>query len=463
MRGRVEIDCRQQRARLWIIKILQDHLVFELAGIPAIYQRAQRGWAAIPARDAECGMKSSIGEQNMVSYNEYTLLQRRNRAARTSEKTINQRVRILGDEIRSRPLISCIILCLLLLGSALSVEAATVIKEKIIFLKEDGQHYLGYETIRTNYSSYDLNYLKVAGGKPEDNLKGFFYINPNEYTWDATSNPQYDLLKFAQGSWATLGEDSLGENLTLNEKGTYIFGNWNGKTKTSEGHYGEWNSPDNFSQFVYVWVFPQNFDIVKYECNRGGDWVKRHNTITYYGKNVNDLVFSITYRLKSQQTFEALTNKFAGNENVQLKQQEKGVKVTVGATVLFPSGKSELTKEGKILLTKVIEALKERGEVSIIVEGHTNNVPITGALAKVYPTNWELSAARSLTVLHYLAEKGISESRLEARAYGSQRPIASNQTEQGKARNRRIELMIAEPEVEKQGVIKSPFDFFFSK
>jgi flagellar motor protein MotB len=345
-----------------------------------------------------------------------------------------------------RLLLSCMILCLLLLGSAISVEAATVIKEKIIFLKEDGQHYLGYETIRTNYSSYDLTYLKIEGGKPEDNLSGFFYINPNEYRWDSTSKPQYDLLKFAQGSWATLVEENLDENLTINKKGTYIFENWIGETKTPEGHYGEWNSPDNFSQFIYVWVFPQNFDIIQYQCNRDGDWVKRHNTITFYGKDVNDLVFSIKYRLKSQQTFEALTKKFFGNENVQLKQQEKGVKVTVGATVLFPSGKSELTSEGKTLLTKVIEALKERGEVGIVVEGHTNNVPIKGVLVKVYPTNWELSAARSLTVLHYLAEKGISESRLEARAYGSQRPIASNQTDQGKARNRRIELMIVEPE-----------------
>ena len=383
----------------------------------------------------------------MISYKGkgYKLFQKRSLSATTSGNITDQRVRRMKDEMFCRLLQSCMILCFLLLGSAISVEAATVIKEKIIFLKEDGQHYLGYETTRTNYSSYDLTYLKIEGGKPEDNLSGFFYINPNEYRWDSTSKPQYDLLKFAQGSWATLVEESLDENLTINEKGMYIFENWIGETKTPEGHYGEWNSPDNFSQFIYVWVFPQNFDVIKYQCNRDGDWVKRHNTITFYGKDVNDLVFSIKYRLKSQQTFEALTKKFVGNEHVQLKQQEKGVKVTVGATVLFPSGKSELTLEGKTLLTKVIEALKERGEVGIVVEGHTNNVPIKGALVKVYPTNWELSAARSLTVLHFLAEKGISETRLEARAYGSQRPITYNQTDQGRARNRRIELMIVEP------------------
>ena len=382
----------------------------------------------------------------MISHNTNNLFHQRNSVTRICGCIGNQTVRLLEvDKIR-RSLPFYIILSLLILGPTLSAQAANVIKEKIIFLKEDGQHYLSYETVRTNYSSYDLNFIKQKGKKPEDNLNGYFYIYPNTYTWDSTSKAQFDLLKFAQGNWATLIEESLGENLTLNEKGTHIYKNWNGKTKTPEGHYGEWNTPDNFTQFVYVWVFPQNFDIITYQCNRPGEWVKRHNTITYYGKDVNDLVFSIEYRLKTQRIFDALSEKLAGQHQVQLKQQNKGVKVTVGATVLFPSGKSELTQEGKTLLIKVIEALKEKGETSIIIEGHTDNVPITDELTRVYPSNWELSAARSLNVLHYLAEKGIAESRLEARAYGSQRPIASNETEEGKARNRRIELMIVEPE-----------------
>jgi len=344
----------------------------------------------------------------------------------------------------------CLLICLLVPGLSLSTAAASVIKEKIIFLKEDGRHYLSYETVRTSYSSYDLNFFKVKGRKPEDHLKGFFYIYPNEYSWDSTSKRQYDLLQFGQGSWATLVQESLGESLTVEENGTFVFENWNGKTKTPQGHYGEWNTPDNFSQFVYVWVFPQNFDVVDYRCNHEGEWVKRHNTITYYGKNVNDLVFVIEYRLKTQKTYDALAKTLAGQKQVQLKQQNRGVKVTVGATVLFPSGKSDLTEEGKTLLTKVITALKERGEVGIIIEGHTNNVPISDELAKIYPTNWELSAARALTVLHYLAEKGIPESLLEARAFGEQRPIASNKTEEGRAKNRRIELMIVEKETEKK-------------
>lgn len=351
-----------------------------------------------------------------------------------------------------------LLICLLVSCFILPARAASVIKEKIIFLKEDGLHYLGYETVRTSYSSYDLNFFKVKGRKPEDHLKGFFYIYPNEYKWDSTSKRQYDLLQFEQGSWATLVQENLGESLTVEENGTFVYKNWNGKTKTPEGHFGEWNTPDNFSQFVYVWVFPQNFDVIEYRCNHEGDWVKRHNTITYYGKDVNDLVFVIEYRLKTQKTYDALAKTLAGQKQVQLKQQNQGVKVTVGATVLFPSGKSDLTGEGKVLLTKVITALEERGGVDIIIEGHTNNVPITGELARVYPTNWELSAARSLTVLHYLAEKGIPESRLEARAFGEQRPIASNKTEEGRARNRRIELMIVEKETEEKAEAPTEYE-----
>jgi outer membrane protein OmpA-like peptidoglycan-associated protein len=326
---------------------------------------------------------------------------------------------------------------------ASSIEAATVIGEKIIFLKEDGQHGLTYYTTRTDYSNYTIWFEKEEGETVEDILKDYLYFYPNDYHWDTTSNHQYNLLKIPQGSYANLSTYELSS--TVGKDGIYTYKNWDGKTKTPEGHFGDWNTPDNFTQYVYVWVFPKKFDIVKYECNRTGEWVKRQNAIAYYGKNINDLVFTIKYRPRSQATYEILTKSLAEQEQVQLVQQKEGVKIMVGATVLFPSGSNVLTKKGRSLLEKVIYALKKRGKVGIIVEGHTDNIPIKGELSKIYPTNWELSAARALTVLHYLAKKGIPESRLESIAYGSQRPIASNKNEQGRSRNRRIELMIKEP------------------
>ena len=338
-----------------------------------------------------------------------------------------------------------IILIAVIMTFAAPLHAATVISEQIIFLKDDGKQYLSYSTKRSNYSYNNIFYEKRKNGKLEDNLEGTLYFYPNNYRWDTKKDQRYDLLYIPQGSYAQLNQGELPKKyLTIGTDGIYSYTNWDGKTKTSDGHYGRWNRPDNFQQFAYVWVFPNKYEILGHECNRKGDWVLRNNTIAYYGKNVNDLVFTIKYRLRNQATFDALSKTLAGQDQVQLTQQEEGVKITVGATVLFPSGSSELTGKGQSLLLMVTETLKKRQASNIIIEGHTDNTPINGNLANTYPSNWELSGARTFSVLHYLASNGIAESRLQTRAFGSQRPVASNDTAQGRAKNRRIELVIVD-------------------
>ena len=114
----------------------------------------------------------------------------------------------------------------------------------------------------------------------------------------------------------------------------------------------------------------------------------------------------------------------------------------MAATLLFSSGSSKLSNEGQLILRRLSKTLSRRKDIKIIIEGHSDNVSIKGELANKYKTNWELSSIRSLTVLHYMAKHNISESKLEARAHGSNRPIASNKTQQGRAKNRRIEIVI---------------------
>jgi flagellar motor protein MotB len=334
-----------------------------------------------------------------------------------------------------------VIVLLLVLSSPATAE--TVVAEHITFLQADGRHYLSYKTSRSDASSYNVHFKKQSGKSRDDYLKPYLYIYPNEYRWDTTSNRDANLLRFSQGSYAMMLPGELEKRLTVTKEGTYIFKNWDG-SKTPDGHYGIWHTPGNFSQFVYVWVFPQNFEIVKYECNRPGKWVLRHTTLAYFGKNVNDLVFTLTYRPRARRTYEALQATVRGQQEVQLEQLEQGVKVTLAATVLFPSGSSELSEPGKAVLAKIAETLTKRGTGGVAVEGHTDNAPISENLAKIYPTNWELSATRALTVVRYLVDKGVPESHLEARAFGATRPRALNTTEQDKEKNRRIELMVME-------------------
>jgi len=326
--------------------------------------------------------------------------------------------------------------------------ALQVISEKIIFLNDDGKAYVRYDTTRTSSPSYDIWFNKEHSQAPEQYLKDYLYIYPNDYKWDTSSQTGYDLMKISSGSYATLiqGELHSESEINISEDGVYTYSNWDGKTRMADNHYGVWNKPDNFSQLVYAWVFPQNFNIISYQSNRKGKWVKRNNTITYYGKNVNDLVFTIKYQPRSNAMYKELlkviNKKERDKDQIQLEQNTKGVKITLAATVLFPSGSSQLSNSGAVILRRLSKAFSKRDDINIVIEGHSDNVPIKGGLAKKYKTNWELSSARSLTVLHYMAEHNVLESRLESRALGSLRPIASNDTEQGRSKNRRIEIMV---------------------
>jgi|LGVF01.1.fsa_nt_gb flagellar motor protein MotB len=333
-----------------------------------------------------------------------------------------------------------------LLASASFAEASGVVSERIYFLAEDGRHALIYTTSRSDYSNYNMWFRSEEGYETEDYLKDFLYIYPEKFRWDTVSRSGYSLLKLPGRSFAILErvEFEKGDTLQVTEDGVYTFNNWGDKVKTPDGHYGLWNSPDNFQKIAYSWVFPANLEPVEYKANREGEWVRRHNTITYYGSNVNDLKFEIKYRPTTHETYEALKKKLAGESQVEIAQEPTGVKVTVAATVLYPSGITVLSDTGKSVLSKVAETLKDRKNMNIKVEGHTDNVPIGPNLVSTFPTNWELASARSINVVHFLVEKGIEESRFESRAFSFHRRVASNETEEGKAKNRRIELLIVE-------------------
>jgi chemotaxis protein MotB len=128
----------------------------------------------------------------------------------------------------------------------------------------------------------------------------------------------------------------------------------------------------------------------------------------------------------------------------QITISELKGKLTVNMVdaILFDTGKAEVKKEGLEVLRKVVSILKEESDKAIRIEGHTDNVPITGALSNKYPSNWELSSARAINVTKFLQEQGIDPSILSAVAYGEHRPIAENDTPEGKAMNRRIEIIL---------------------
>jgi chemotaxis protein MotB len=110
--------------------------------------------------------------------------------------------------------------------------------------------------------------------------------------------------------------------------------------------------------------------------------------------------------------------------------------------ILFASGQAEVTKEGLAVLNRVIDILKNVKDKAIRIEGHTDNVRIKGKLAKQYPTNWELSAARAINVTKYLQQQGIDSTLLSATAFGEYKPVANNDSSEGRAKNRRIAIIL---------------------
>jgi chemotaxis protein MotB len=115
--------------------------------------------------------------------------------------------------------------------------------------------------------------------------------------------------------------------------------------------------------------------------------------------------------------------------------------------VLFDLGKADVRPEGLVVLQKVIDVLKGVKDRVIRVEGHTDNLKIFGNLAKKYSTNWELSAARAINVTKYLQSQGIDPNILSATAFGEYKSVATNDTEEGRAQNRRIEIVLIPKEL----------------
>jgi len=152
---------------------------------------------------------------------------------------------------------------------------------------------------------------------------------------------------------------------------------------------------------------------------------------------------------KVSSTYESLLEKMKSEiSKGQVTISELKGKLTVNMvdSILFDSGRAEVKKGGLEILGKVISILKDVNDKSIRIEGHTDDVPISRALAKRYPTNWELSAARAINVARHLQDQGIDPGQLSAVAYGEWKPVATNDTAEGKAKNRRIEIILVPKE-----------------
>lgn len=123
---------------------------------------------------------------------------------------------------------------------------------------------------------------------------------------------------------------------------------------------------------------------------------------------------------------------------VRVTQSSRGISVEINASVLFAPGEAKLTPESGEALNAVAQILKNDPHI-IQVEGHTDSIPIN---TTAFPSNWELSSVRASSVVRLFLANGIPEKRLTAVGHGPNFPVDSNDTADGRQRNRRVEVMI---------------------
>ncbi len=143
------------------------------------------------------------------------------------------------------------------------------------------------------------------------------------------------------------------------------------------------------------------------------------------------------------QELEAKMKEEIAKGDVRLSQTGGRIKVDLVDKILFEVGDASVSERGAEVLSRVGAVLANVAEKKIQVSGHTDDLPISERLRDRYPTNWELAAARASNVVRFLEEKAnVPGRRLVAAAYGPWEPISSNRSASGRARNRRIEIIL---------------------
>ncbi|MBW2589823.1 MAG: flagellar motor protein MotB [Deltaproteobacteria bacterium] len=145
----------------------------------------------------------------------------------------------------------------------------------------------------------------------------------------------------------------------------------------------------------------------------------------------------------TKKKIEAGLKEQIANQQIKIEEIEGKLKLTFIDKILFNSGSTKINEKGKEILLTFAESIQEDKDHNILVEGHTDDVGVGPVLKSRFPSNWELSTARSSAVVRFLQEKGgIEPERLSAIGFSYFKPVAANDDEEGRSQNRRIEIVL---------------------
>jgi len=146
---------------------------------------------------------------------------------------------------------------------------------------------------------------------------------------------------------------------------------------------------------------------------------------------------------RTRQEIETSLKKQILQKDIKIEEFEGKLKVTFVDKILFDSGSVTIKQIGQEVLLRLADSFRDNEAQNLVIEGHTDDVQIGSVLQERFPTNWELSTARATAVVRFFQEKGdIEPERLTASGFSFYRPVDSNETEEGRKQNRRIEIIL---------------------
>lgn len=302
--------------------------------------------------------------------------------------------------------------------------------ETIFFLSDDLSSATEYRNSRKDqvYQNASMSF------NMDFNKNDIMYARPANYTWGVSTvdNTNYLKLLFSNTSnYAYLQKfhktsdilTKIGENrYKLEVDGGMCF---------QEGCILDEN--------IISVVFPQKFKITKYNAAVNGSWKIVDNTYTFYSEKINGA--STTFELEDTvpQVYVDLAKVLARFSDIKVTYDGNNVHVVTPVEGVFNSGDATIQKNGEKWIKIFGDTMKNAGVKELRVEGHSDSAPIK---SKVYPSNWELSAARSAAVVRFLVTLGVDPKLLASVGYADSRPVADNKTPESRKKNRRIEFTI---------------------
>jgi flagellar motor protein MotB len=197
-------------------------------------------------------------------------------------------------------------------------------------------------------------------------------------------------------------------------------------------------------------IVPGRFKVLDYGARVDGVWVANvpaqwkivDNTYTFYRRSLKGASVTLLLEDAANYGYNKVSQSFEKNKEIEVSNEGNRIRVVMPVERLFDSGSAQMQKAGLDWIKSLSDAIADFNYQELRVEGHTDNIPIAKRNQQGYTSNWELSSARASNIVQFLISRGVLPQKLAAVGYADSHPLAPNDTDADRSKNRRIEFTI---------------------